>query len=102
MAQENQGGKRCPITGLIDCRQRTCELHYMDAPLKLPPTEAERVKIVISSEYVAPGLWNSDEGAEYAIAMDDDRGGLVWHRSNDWVLYALHHGYNRVAKILEA
>lgn len=28
---------RCPITGLIDCQRRTCELHYMDAPLNMGP-----------------------------------------------------------------
>lgn len=25
----------CPITKLVDCRSRKCELHYMDAPLRL-------------------------------------------------------------------
>jgi hypothetical protein len=27
--------KRCPITGQIDCEQRTCEIHYMNAPLDM-------------------------------------------------------------------
>lgn len=25
----------CPVTGLVDCAERECELHYMDAPLRL-------------------------------------------------------------------
>lgn len=27
----------CVVTSLPDCRERTCELHYMSAPLKLAP-----------------------------------------------------------------
>lgn len=27
----------CTITGRVDCADRNCELHYMDAPLKLAP-----------------------------------------------------------------
>lgn len=27
----------CVITGRRDCKERNCELHYMDAPLKLAP-----------------------------------------------------------------
>ena len=27
----------CPMTGKVDCKDRECELHYMDAPLKLAP-----------------------------------------------------------------
>lgn len=29
--------QECPITGEIDCADRNCELHYMDAPLRLEP-----------------------------------------------------------------
>ena len=27
----------CPATGVVDCRSRDCELHYMSAPLRLAP-----------------------------------------------------------------
>lgn len=27
----------CPMTNIYDCQARTCELHYMDAPLDLGP-----------------------------------------------------------------
>lgn len=26
---------KCPVTGLTNCRQRDCELHYMDAQVRL-------------------------------------------------------------------
>lgn len=25
----------CPITGLVNCADRSCELHYMDAPVNI-------------------------------------------------------------------
>ena len=28
-------GQACAVTGKVDCKDRDCELHYMDAPLKL-------------------------------------------------------------------
>lgn len=33
--QAEPAPKRCAVTGKIDCTERTCELHYMDAPLRL-------------------------------------------------------------------
>lgn len=32
----------CPITGDTNCKDRDCELHYMDAPLRLTPSPAPR------------------------------------------------------------
>jgi hypothetical protein len=29
--------KACSVTGKVGCAERDCELHYMDAPLKLAP-----------------------------------------------------------------
>lgn len=29
--------RTCPITQKLDCQDRDCELHYMDAPLNLAP-----------------------------------------------------------------
>lgn len=29
--------EKCPVTGRKNCRKRECELHYMDAPLRLHP-----------------------------------------------------------------
>lgn len=29
--------EKCPVTGKTNCKSRKCELHYMDAPLKLAP-----------------------------------------------------------------
>jgi hypothetical protein len=28
----------CPITGEEDCAERSCELHYMEAPIRLSPS----------------------------------------------------------------
>lgn len=105
MAKENQGGQRCPITGLSDCRQRSCELHYMDAPLRLMPEDPkERVQTVISSTILEGHFWDGDEHAEYAVLMDrdDPKRDVVWYRSRDWVHFGTVNGWHRVAKILEA
>ena len=32
-----QGQNPCPITGKAQCAERSCELHYMDAPLNIGP-----------------------------------------------------------------
>ncbi len=42
MAEHNQGYKLCPITGLVDCRLRKCELHYMDASIRLAPPTSQK------------------------------------------------------------
>lgn len=44
----------CPITGILYCDERSCELHYMDAPLNLKEQ----------------GLCHSDEGDLYALMED--------------------------------
>lgn len=33
-------GRWCNITNTLDCKSRDCELHYMDAPIKLPVEHA--------------------------------------------------------------
>lgn len=63
------------------------------------PTDEEMVKLTIHPDMVEDGLWNSDCCARYAIAMDDDRGRIVWHRSADWRTYAMHNGFTRIARI---
>lgn len=35
---EGMTDEKCPVTGRKNCRKRDCELHYMDAPLRLAPT----------------------------------------------------------------
>lgn len=62
-------------------------------------TDESRVLITIDPAMVESGLWNSDRHAQYAIAMDSDRGDIVWHRSADWRTYGMHNGWNRVARI---
>lgn len=58
--------------------------------------------ITISPDAVLPGMWNTDAGAQYAIAMDGERGELVWYRSNDWREYARRYGFGRVAYVRSA
>lgn len=51
--QATEANARCPITRETECKSRQCELHYMDAPLKLASkfyienyTVADRVRRV--------------------------------------------------------
>lgn len=51
--QATEANARCPITGETECKDRYCELHYMNAPLKLASkfyienyTVADRVRRV--------------------------------------------------------
>jgi hypothetical protein len=41
---ESVMNERCVITGLSDCKERECELHYMNAPLKLAPAKGAKEK----------------------------------------------------------
>lgn len=73
-------------------------------PVAVPHTHVvetadEKVKIIVAPEMVQPGMWNSDNHAQYAIAMDSDNGDIVWHRSADWALYGRMYGFSRVARI---
>lgn len=65
----------------------------------MPDDFTPKVMITIAPAMVQAGLWNSDCEAQYAIAMDDDNGNIVWHRSADWRTYGMHNGFTRVARI---
>lgn len=36
----DQQPQKCPITGAENCADRNCELHYMNAPIKLDPNDS--------------------------------------------------------------
>lgn len=57
------------------------------------------VLIIIAPAMVKPGMWDTDNHAQYAIAMDAENGEIVWHRSDAWRLYGKCNGWTRVARI---
>lgn len=70
-----QAPKRCPITGVIDCQRRTCELHYMDAPLKLDST-TPLDSLLCASHPELPPHFESDcdrvQSVEWTATRDRD------------------------------
>lgn len=43
----------CTITGRVNCKDRNCELHYMDAPLRLAPAPSRAPAVVAGAAYIA-------------------------------------------------
>lgn len=81
------------------CGNEACPIGAPHQHVSPVDADAMRVLLTIQPEMVEAGMWNTDAHAQYAIAMNNERGEIVWHRSRDWRLYGSMYGWTRVARI---
>jgi hypothetical protein len=67
--------KPCPVTGLVDCTERSCELHYMDAPVRV----ADQVFPIAEGESLPDGNTRANTRAR-------PTGEFRYPKSGEWFL----------------